>query len=83
MPSHVARRRALNAASPFLHRVQEGLFRRFVATMGRSDSRPLISPHFVAFAWRYRRLIHCFVPTNSGPELGIILELVNRAPPAI
>ena len=48
--------------------------------MGRSDSRPLISPHFVAFAWRYRRLIPCFVPTNSGPELGIILELVSRAP---
>ena len=48
--------------------------------MGRSDSRPLISPHFVAFVWRYRRLIPWFVPTNSGPELGIILELVNRAP---
>jgi len=31
--------------------------------MGRSDSLPPLSPHFVAFVWRYRR----FVPSSSPP----------------
>jgi len=31
--------------------------------MGRSDSPPSISPHFVSFAWRYHR----FVPCSSPP----------------
>jgi hypothetical protein len=42
-----------NAAPPSLHGVREGPFPRFDTTMRHSDSRPSISPHFVAFAWRY------------------------------
>ena len=53
MPSVWFRRPVHNAAPPSLHGVREGPFPRFSATMRRSDSRPPISPHFVAFAWRY------------------------------
>ena len=49
------------AAPPSLHGVREGPFPRFVASMRRSDSLPSLSPHFVSFAWRYRR----FVPGSS------------------
>jgi hypothetical protein len=30
--------------------------------MGRSDSLPLVSPHFVAFVWRYHRFVLCSSP---------------------
>ena len=37
--------------------------------MERSDSLPLISPHFVAFAWRYHRSSPVR-PTSSGQSCG-------------
>ena len=37
-PRRVPDPQTYDAASPFLHRVQEGLFPRFIDTMGRSDS---------------------------------------------
>ena len=70
MPSHVARRQAHNAASPFLHGVQEGLFPRFLDTMGRSDSQPPLSPRFVAFAWRYHRLRRGWLPAIATHDRG-------------
>lgn len=39
-------------ASPSLHRVPWDGFPDFAGTMGGSDFRPLVPPHFVAFAWR-------------------------------
>jgi hypothetical protein len=63
MPSAWFRRLVHNAAPPSLHGVWEGPFPRFLATTRRSDSLPLLSPHFVAFVWRYRR----FVPGSSPP----------------
>ena len=45
--------------------------------MGRSDSLPLISPHFVSFAWRYHRSSPVR-PHQLGTELWINLELVSR-----
>ena len=41
--------------TPFAPRGPEGPFPRFSTTMGRCDSLPPISPHFVSFVWRYRR----------------------------
>ena len=70
MPSHVSRRRAHNVASPFLHGVQEGLFPRFVDTMGRSDSQPPVSPRFVTFAWRYHRLRRGLLPAIATHDRG-------------
>ena len=61
MPSAWFRRLVHNAAPPSLHRVREGPFPRFDATMGYSDSLPSFSPHFVSFVWRYHR----FVPRSS------------------
>ena len=49
--------------TPFAPRGPGGPFPRFDATMGRCDSLPSISPHFVSFAWRYHR----FVPCSSPP----------------
>ena len=45
--------------------------------MERSDSLPLISPHFVSFAWRYHRSSPVR-PHQLGTELWINLELVSR-----
>ena len=56
-----------DAASPSLHRVREGPFPRFIATMKRSDSHPSISPHFVAFVWRYHP---CVLFAPSDPTQG-------------
>ncbi len=47
--------------APFAPRGPEGPFPRFNTNMGRCDSLPSISPHFVSFAWRYHR----FVPRSS------------------
>ena len=55
-PQRVPDHRSYDTASPFLRGVQEGLFPRFDDTMGRSDSRPSISPRFVVFARRYHPL---------------------------
>ena len=35
--------------------------------MGRSDSLPPVSPHFVAFVWRYHR---CVLFAPSGRDVG-------------
>ena len=51
------------AAPPSLHGVREGPFPRFIATTKRSGSRPPISPHFVAFAWRYHPCV-LFAPSD-------------------
>ena len=59
----VSLQRSLETASPSLHGVLRSSSPDFVATLGRSDSRPPVSPHFVAFGWRYRR----FVPSSSPP----------------
>jgi hypothetical protein len=40
---------------PFALRGPQGPFRRFYATMGRSDSSSSISPRFISIAWRYHR----------------------------
>ena len=48
--------------------------------MGRSDSLPLISPHFVAFVWRYLRFVPCSSPPARDGKLGISLELVAGTP---
>ena len=53
--------------SPSLHGVREGTFPRFLATMKRSDSGPPISPHFVAFTWRYNP---CVLFAPSDPTQG-------------
>jgi hypothetical protein len=55
MPSAWFRPPVHNAAAPSLPGVLEGQFPRFSATMRRCDSLPFISPHFVAFVWRYHR----------------------------
>ena len=52
-------------------------FPRLNITMERSDSLPLISPHFVSFAWRYHRSSPVR-PHQLGTELWINLELVSR-----
>ena len=49
--------------TPFAPRGPGGPFPRFNTTMGRCDSLPPFSPHFVSFAWRYHR----FVPYSSPP----------------
>ena len=48
--------------------------------MGRSDSLPLISPHFVAFVWRYLRFVPCSSPSAWDGKLWINLELVAGTP---
>ena len=57
--------------------------------MGRSDSRPPISPHFVAFVWRYHRVVPRSSPSASdvgrgsswswsaGSPAGISMEAVG------
>jgi hypothetical protein len=64
MPSAWFRRLVHNVAPPSLHGVREGPFPRFDATMGRSDSLPPVSPHFVSFAWSAKG---GFVPCSSPP----------------
>ncbi len=54
---HVSPQRLFDATSPSLRGVPSVWFPRFVGTPGGSDSLPLVSPHFVAFVWRYRRLV--------------------------
>jgi hypothetical protein len=78
MPSAWFRPSVRDAAPPSLHGVREGPFPRFLATMKRSDSRPSISPHFVAFAWRYHPCA-LFDPSgrDARPWAG---ELVFRFP---
>ena len=56
--------------SPSLHGVREGTFPRFLATMKRSDSGPPISPHFVAFAWRYHPCV-LFAPSDPTQGRGL------------
>ena len=69
-----------DAASPFLHGVQEGLFPRFNDTTRCSDSRPPLPPHFVSFAWRYHPCVPCSSPTALDAGPWIILELVSGSP---
>src|SRR5208337_1741969 len=45
-------------------------FPRLNVTMGRSDSLPPISPHFVSFAWRYRRFVPCSSPPARDGSCG-------------
>src|SRR5208337_229611 len=47
--------------------------------MERSDSLPLISPHFVAFVWRYRR----FVPCSSPPARDIAVDQPGVGKPGL
>ena len=78
MPSAWFRPSVYNAAPPSLHGVREGPFPRFLATMRRCDSLTSISPHFVAFAWRYHRCVPRSSPTAQDTEPWIDLELVSR-----
>jgi hypothetical protein len=64
--------------APFAPRGSKGPFPRFNTTMGRCDSLPSISPHFVSFAWRYHRSSPVR-PHQLGTELWINLELVSRS----
>ena len=57
------------------HRIE---FPRFIGTMGRCDSWPHVSPHFVSFVWRYRELPAVLLPTSADETPG--LELVTRFP---
>ena len=59
---------SLGIGSPGLH-----------GTMGRSDSRPSLSPHFVAFAWRYHpcAAVRSHRPRRAAVGSG---ELVFRVP---
>ena len=68
MPSAWFRPSVYNAAPPSLHGVREGPFPRFHATMRRCDSLTSISPHFVAFAWRYHRCVPRSSPTAQDTE---------------
>ncbi len=52
-PRRLSGPKSPDAASPSLHRVQEGLFPRFDDKRRCSESLPPVSPRFVAFAWRY------------------------------
>ena len=54
---HVSLQRLFETTSPSLRGVPSVRFPRFNGTTGRSDSLPLVSPHFVAFAWRYHRFV--------------------------
>ena len=69
MPSAWVRPPVCNAAPPSLHRVREGPFPRFNATMRCCDSLSPVSPHFVAFAWRYHRFVPCSSP--SAQDLAV------------
>ena len=69
MPSAWFRPLVHNAVPPSLHGVREGPFPRFDTTMGRCDSLTPISPHFVAFAWRYHRCVPCSSP--SAPDAAV------------
>ncbi len=69
MPSAWFRPPVHNAAPPSLPGVLEGQFPRFSATMRRCDSLPLISPHFVAFSWRYHRCVTC--SSQSAQDLAV------------
>ena len=62
MPSAWFRPPVGNAVPPSLHRVREGPFPRFLATMRRCNSLTSFSPRFVAFAWRYHRCVPCSSP---------------------
>jgi hypothetical protein len=62
MPSARFRHLVHNPAPPSLHRVREGPFPCFDATMGHCDSLPFISPHFVSLVWRYHRFVPCSSP---------------------
>ena len=79
MPSAWFRLPVHNAAPPSLHGVREGPFPRFDATMGRSDSRPLVSPGFVAFAKAIPpvRLVCSQRPRRAAVGIG---ELMFRFP---
>jgi hypothetical protein len=56
--------------TPFAPRGPEGPFPRFNTTMGRCDSLPSISPHFVSFVWRLPPFRPLFVPASSGQSCG-------------
>ncbi len=66
--------------APFAPRVREGPFPRFVATMGRCDSLPAISPRFVSFAWRYHRFVPVSSPQARDGSRGSAWILVSRDP---
>ncbi len=78
MPSVWFRLPAHNATPPSLHGVREGPFPRFDTTMRCCDSLTSLSPHFVAFAWRYHRCVPRSSPTARDTEPWINLELVSR-----
>ena len=69
-----------DAAPPSLPGVREGPFPRFVATMGRCDSLPAISPRFVSFAWRYHRFVPVSSPQARDGSRGSAWILVSRDP---
>ena len=78
MPSAWFRLPVHNAAPPSLRGVREGPFPRFHATMRCCDSLTSVSPHFVAFAWRYHRCVPYSSPTAQDTEPWINPELVSR-----
>jgi hypothetical protein len=81
MPSAWFRPLVHNAASPSLHGVREGPFPRFDTTLGRCDSLPPVSPHFVSFAWRYHRCVRLSSPTPPDAGTRIILEFAVPVSP--
>jgi hypothetical protein len=78
-PRRVPNQRSRDAAPPSLRGVQEGPFPRLDNSMGRSDSRPSLSPHFVAFAWRYHP---CVAVRSQRPRRAVVGsgELIFRFP---
>lgn len=68
-PRRVPDPQTYDAASPFLHRVQEGLFPRFIDTMGRSDSPSPVSTRF-SVASRYHRCVRDSFPVVADAPTG-------------
>jgi hypothetical protein len=63
---------------PSLHGVPSGRFPRFSGTTRHSDFPSFIPPRFVAFAWRYRSRVRCFVSPavvgRPGRRPGVVIR---------
>ena len=75
---HVSLQRLFETTSPSLRGVPSVWFPRFSGTTGRSDSLPLVSPHFVAFAWRYRRFVLFSSPPARDVSCGSTWSFGSR-----
>jgi hypothetical protein len=62
--------------TPFAPRGPGGPFPRLNTTLGRCDSLPPLSPHFVSFVWRYHWCDRGSSPSVPVAEPWINLELV-------